>query len=188
MVGERMECVGRRGWSGFPYEVGMGGGIGPAENLSGNGDFSEISCPPGGEPGSLWISIQTKSPKQMTKFKTTSVCAAIAMFSAVSVSHGAGDDAIKEAMKGGFKGDTSLAKLASEGKASKEDIAKLKAYVESLVKAKPPVGDDASWKTKTEALLKSVVDLESGAADAPKAFEKAANCKACHEVHKPKKK
>ena len=124
----------------------------------------------------------------MTKFKTTSVCAAIAMFSAVSVSHGAGDDAIKEAMKGGFKGDTSLAKLASEGKASKEDIAKLKAYVESLVKAKPPVGDDASWKTKTEALLKSVVDLESGAADAPKAFEKAANCKACHEVHKPKKK
>jgi hypothetical protein len=35
----------------------------------------------------------------MTKFKTTSVCAAMAMFSAVSVSHGAGDDAIKEAIQ-----------------------------------------------------------------------------------------
>ena len=182
-----MDGSGRRGWSGFPYDVGRGGGIGPAGNLSGNGDFLEISCPPAGEPGSLCISIQTKPP-EMTKSMTARVFAAIAMLSSISVSSADDHKVIEEAMKGGFKGDTSLAKLASEGKASKEDIAKLKAYCESLVKAKPPVGDDASWKTKTEALLKSVVDLESGAADAPKAFEKAANCKACHEVHKPKKK
>jgi cytochrome c2 len=50
------------------------------------------------------------------------------------------------------------------------------------------VGDDASWKEKTEALTKAVAALETGAADAPKTFEAAANCKACHEVHKPKKK
>lgn len=124
----------------------------------------------------------------MTTLKTARLFAAVAMFSTVTVSQGADDDRIKEAMKGGFKGDTSLAKLASEGKASKEDIAKLKAYCETMVKVVPPVGDEASWKAKTEALLKSVVDLEAGVADAPKAFEKAANCKACHEVHKPKKK
>lgn len=129
----------------------------------------------------------------MTKLQLAAaagVTACIGLFATATIAaqQDAEKSAIKDAMKGGFKGDTSYAKLASTGKATKEEIAKLKAYCESLCKEKPPVGDDASWKEKTDALTKAVADLEAGAADAAKNFEKAANCKACHEVHKPKKK
>ncbi len=110
------------------------------------------------------------------------------------VSTGTADDAktaapsIKQIMKDGFKGDDSLSKKATQGKLTKEEIAKLAEYCAALAKDKPTVGDEASWKEKTAALSKAVADIQAGTDGAAKAYEAAVNCKACHDVHKPKKK
>lgn len=111
---------------------------------------------------------------------------------AVSISHAADANkpkyTIKEVMKELHKapqGTDPVCKKASSGTASKEEIAKLVEYYKSLPANKPPQGDEASWKTKTTALLKAAEDLQAGKPDAAKAYGTAVNCKACHSVHKP---
>ena len=133
----------------------------------------------------------TESNNQFIMIRSAifALAAAAIAFSATAGRAAADDhEIIEEAMKGGFKGDDSLVKKVVGGKATKEEMAKLKEYCDALVKVKPPVGDEASWKEKTEAMAKAMAAVVAGEADATKAFEKASNCKACHEVHRPKKK
>jgi hypothetical protein len=66
-----------------------------------------------------------------------------------------------------------------KGEATKEEKEKLKEGYESLVKSKPPKGDEKDWKAKSEALVKAVKD------DDVEAYKKAVNCGACHTAHKP---
>ena len=92
---------------------------------------------------------------------------------------------MKEAMAL-HKGDNSLLNKVVSGKGSEEDQKKLLAAYEWMATQKPAKGDEASWKTKTSALItaaKDLVEKKAGAADALKA---ASNCKACHSVHKGK--
>jgi hypothetical protein len=84
-------------------------------------------------------------------------------------------EVMKEAMKGG------LCKKVATGKASKEEKDKLLEMFKALTQNKPPKGESDSWKTKTDALV-SAANGDDG-----KALGKAANCMACHEVHKGKK-
>ncbi len=79
---------------------------------------------------------------------------------------------MKEAMKGGL-----LKKVAS-GEGDKEDSAKLVELFTALADDKPSKGDLDTWKEKTTALLKA-----TKAGDG-KAMQKAANCKACHDIFK----
>jgi hypothetical protein len=86
----------------------------------------------------------------------------------------------KDKDKGSF-----LDKVTS-GKGTDDDHKKLVSFYEALAGFKPPQGDEKSWKDKTEALVaaaKDVVGKKEGAADK---LKKAADCKACHSVHKPK--
>jgi len=95
---------------------------------------------------------------------------------------------IKEVMKELHKapqGTDPVCKKASNGAASKEEIAKLVEYYKSLPAQKPPQGDEASWKEKSTALLKAAEALHAGKPDAVKQYSAAVNCKACHSVHKP---
>lgn len=89
-------------------------------------------------------------------------------------------DVMDKCMKGG------LCKKVAEGKASKDEKTTLLENFTSLSDNKPPKGDADSWKTKTGALVaaaKAAVADDKGYQDKLKA---AANCKACHEVHKGK--
>ncbi len=83
---------------------------------------------------------------------------------------------MKKAMVGG------LCKKVAGGSASKEEQAELVKLFEGLAKCEPPKGDAASWKEKTEALVKAA---KAGDGEA---LKKAANCAACHGEHKGKKK
>jgi hypothetical protein len=65
------------------------------------------------------------------------------------------------------------------GNATEEEKKKLLEGYEALVKNKPPKGDAAAWKTKTEALVKAIKD------DDKDAYKKAVNCAGCHSAHKP---
>ena len=91
---------------------------------------------------------------------------------------------IKEVMAKAHKGKPALCAKVQQGKASKEEKAELLSLYEDLAKNEPPKGDKASWKAKTESLVKaakSIVDEEKGGVAA---YKKALNCKACHDAHK----
>ena len=97
----------------------------------------------------------------------------------------AGKYTIKEIMTKSFKADDNLKDLIIEGMAADELKAQFVNYVENLAQFKPRKGDAASWKEKTDALIAAAKGTDMAA------LKKAANCKACHSVHKiypPKKK
>lgn len=85
---------------------------------------------------------------------------------------------IKEVMKIALKGP--LNKKVADGKASDEEKKQLIELYESLAAAMPTKGDADSWKAKTTALLEAAKGTDG------QALMKAANCKACHDVHKGK--
>ena len=95
---------------------------------------------------------------------------------------------IKEVMKEIHKGDDNIGKRASKGLASKEDINKMVEYYASLPLNDPPRGDKQSWQEKTMALVKASQELKAGAPNALDHYKAAANCKACHQLHKPEDK
>ena len=79
-------------------------------------------------------------------------------------------------MKGG------LWKKVSAGKATPEEQKQLVEMFESLTKNEPPKGDKKSWEEKTSALVKGAKAAQEGKGG--EALGKAANCAACHKVHK----
>lgn len=83
---------------------------------------------------------------------------------------------IKEVMK--FHNKDKLHEKFQKGTATKEEKEKLLEGYESMLKAKPPKGDEKDWKTKVEALVKAVKD------DDKDGLKKAVNCGECHKAHK----
>ncbi len=100
----------------------------------------------------------------------------------------ASEEAIKKFMKDCHKapkGVDPVCKKAGDGQATAEEIKKLVAGYKMMAAAKPPRGDEASWKEKTAKLVAASEGLAKHAPDAPAKFKEAVNCKACHSVHKP---
>jgi hypothetical protein len=98
------------------------------------------------------------------------------------------DDPIKQVMKiyhKAPKGVDPICKKASDGRATPTEIRNLVAAYRTMSAAKPPKGDDASWKEKCARLLSAAEALASGAPDGAAKYKEAVNCKACHSVHKP---
>jgi len=111
----------------------------------------------------------------------------VAAFAGLGTLPASGDDkpkfSIKEVMQMAHK--DGLMKKVAGGKAPKEDKEKLVELYVSLSLDKPPKGDDKSWKDKTNDLVAAAKAALADDKDAGK-VQKAANCKACHEVHKGK--
>jgi len=84
------------------------------------------------------------------------------------------------------RGTDPIAKRAQDGKATPQELKELAAGYHAMAKDKPPQGDAASWKEKTTKLASAADALVKGDPDAPARYKEAVNCKACHEVHKPK--
>ena len=94
---------------------------------------------------------------------------------------------IKEVMKALHKGDDNIAKHVLQGKGTKEEIAKLVEYYQSLPLNTPKQGDPQVWKQKATALYMSAKALQAGQPNALATYKDAANCKACHKDFKPEK-
>lgn len=95
---------------------------------------------------------------------------------------------IKEAMQKYHKaprGQDNVSKKVVNGTATKEEIKGIVEGYRNMAKAKPPQGDDASWKEKSSKVLAAAVAVERGEPGALDKYKAAANCKACHDVHKP---
>lgn len=88
-------------------------------------------------------------------------------------------EVMKEAMKGG------LHKKVTGGAASADEKDRLLILYKGLAENDPPVGDLEGWKAKTAALVLAAESAVKGDAGAPGLLKGAANCKACHDVHRP---
>lgn len=88
-------------------------------------------------------------------------------------------EVMKEAMKGG------LCKKVASGKADKAEKERLVVLFKALAANKPPQGDAESWKAKTGALVEAATAALKDDKEAGKKLGAAANCAACHKVHKP---
>jgi hypothetical protein len=55
----------------------------------------------------------------------------------------------------------------------------------ALAANKPPKGEQASWNAKTKVLVDAAQAAVDGKEDAGAQLMKAANCKACHDAHRP---
>jgi len=92
------------------------------------------------------------------------------------------DIKIKDVMAKAMKGK--LCEKVAKGEGSADDKAELVKLFTALGKNKPPKGDADSWKAKTDALLAAAKDAQAGKDGAGPALMKAANCGACHGMHK----
>jgi hypothetical protein len=88
------------------------------------------------------------------------------------------EDVMKQGMKGGL-----VAKVAS-GQASKEEKETFLHMVQDMAKQEPHKGDAESWKTLNAELVAAAEDAVAGKPTAGSRLKQAANCKACHELHK----
>lgn len=131
--------------------------------------------------------------KSQVKFLISNICA-LAVLGALAFSPVVIAEAkkpkytIKEVMKEIHKGDDNIGKRAVKGVASKEDLAKMVEYYDSLPLNEPPRGEMGSWKEKTGKLVTASKALKSGSPGAAELYKNAANCKACHNAHKPEEK
>ena len=111
-----------------------------------------------------------------------SVFVALAAFTSfASAKKGEQHEIFEEIMKKGFKSTKekpALLKKVVDGTATVEEKTKLAEYIKKLVTLKPPEGGADSWKKKTQALNSAMMKNDL------KALKNAANCKACHKVHK----
>ena len=91
---------------------------------------------------------------------------------------------IKEVMKKAHK--EGVLQNAVAGKATKEQLESLVEMYNSLTQNKPPKGEAASWKEKTDAMVTGAKVLLKDSKDkaAAATLKKAADCKGCHSVHK----
>ena len=129
----------------------------------------------------------------MKKLITLSITAGTAVVLAASVfvstlNAAEGSNPTKEFMKKFHKAPKAVdpvCKKATDGKASAAELSQLVAGYKAMCSAKPPKGDEASWKEKTGKLLEAAMALQKGAADGAAKYKEAVNCKACHSAHKP---
>ena len=109
------------------------------------------------------------------------------LFTSVMIA-AAAEGPIADAMKKYHKGDTATCKKVSAGTATPQELADILKGYEGMAGAKPEKGTPASWKEKCDALIAAVKEIQSKNPKGVSDSKKAVNCKACHEVHREKKK
>jgi hypothetical protein len=91
---------------------------------------------------------------------------------------------VHDIMEAANEGKHSLYDRVAEGKGTPEEARKLAQLYQALPGLKPPKGDAKSWKEKTSALAAAAKDVADRKPGALERLKTAANCKACHSVHK----
>jgi hypothetical protein len=93
---------------------------------------------------------------------------------------------VHDVMEMSHEGKKSIVARVRDGKGSKEDLEILVIHYGVMAKSEPPRGKMDSWKKKTKELNRTIKNLQTGKANSLAEFKEASNCKACHNLHKPK--
>lgn len=91
---------------------------------------------------------------------------------------------VHDIMETANEGKDSLYDRVIGGKATPEEARKLSDLYQAMPGLKPAKGDAKSWKEKTTALAAAAKDVADKKPGALERLKTAANCKACHSVHK----
>ena len=120
--------------------------------------------------------------------------AAVGLLAGLALSRAAADKpkySIKEVMQKAHKDDkdnnvVSIVSKIKAGTASDDEKKQLVELYTALGQNQPPKGDTDSWKSKTDALLTAAKEVADGKDAGVGDLKKAADCVACHSVHKGK--
>ncbi len=82
------------------------------------------------------------------------------------------------------KNKPTLAEKVINGKADKDEQAKLLELYTAISTAKPPKGDPDAWKEKVSAITTAIQGVIDGTEGADKDLNKATNCRNCHTSHR----
>jgi hypothetical protein len=82
------------------------------------------------------------------------------------------------------KSTPSLADQVLNGKADKDEQAKLLELYTALAANKPPKGDADAWKERATAVIDAIKAVQAGKEGADVDLRKAMNCRDCHSSHK----
>ena len=93
---------------------------------------------------------------------------------------------IKEVMKAGLGGDSSLCKKVVSGDASDEEKKKFLDLLIDLVENEPPKGDGVEWKMQSGTAMLAAAKVVTGREGGLDELKAATNCKACHDKFKGK--
>ena len=93
---------------------------------------------------------------------------------------------IKEVMKAGMAGNTSLLKKVLSGDASAEEKMKLLDLLIDLVDNDAPKGDETEWKMMAGMSMLTAAKVVAGREGAIDELKKATDCKSCHDKFKGK--
>ncbi len=94
---------------------------------------------------------------------------------------------VKEVMKAGFAGDSSLCKKVLSGESSDEEKKKFLDLMIDLVENKAPKGDEMEWKMQAGTAMVAAAKVVTGREGSLEELKEATNCKACHDKFKGKK-
>jgi hypothetical protein len=108
-----------------------------------------------------------------------------AMAWAVLVALAIQSGSVHDVMEAANEGKNSLYDRVVAGKGTPEEARKLAELYGALPGLKPPKGDAKSWKEKATAAAAAAKDVAEGKPGAVEKLKTAADCKACHRVHKP---
>lgn len=124
--------------------------------------------------------------KKQIFFTALLALTALTVFAVADENH----ETIEKVMKEGMKGDTSPLALVIDGKASADETKELTTLILTMKGTKAPRGEQADYDTKVTELIAAMEVVGGGdkGEEAISRLDKAANCKACHTDHKPKKK
>ncbi len=92
---------------------------------------------------------------------------------------------VKEIMARTHKGRDNIASEVRNGLGTPDDAKKLLAEYRTLASLKPPLGDEASWKRRTGAVIAALTDLVDKKPGAVDRVHSTTECRFCHEAHRP---
>ena len=91
---------------------------------------------------------------------------------------------IKDMMERTHKGRDNIASEVRNGRGTPDDVKKLLDEYKAIAPLKPPVGNAASWKSRTGAVIAALTDLVEKKPGAVDRVNSATECRACHEAHR----
>ena len=122
---------------------------------------------------------------KLRPFLTTTATAAFVV--AATTFAAEDDNPIKQAMKFAHsapKGEKKLNEKIVAGTAADADVEKALALYKAMADTKPPKGDPAAFKEKTNKLIAATEEVIAKKPDAAEHYKAAVDCKACHSEHK----
>ena len=109
---------------------------------------------------------------------------ATSALASISIAFAADDDnPIKKAMNFAHKapkGEPKLSEKIVEGTAEEADIKKALEFYRAMADAKPPKGDPAAFKEKSNKLVLATEEVLTKKPDAAEHYKLAVDCKGCH--------